>query len=162
VEFGTRVQFPPLERAIRGTPDTELPIRQDGRHSLRAVRPEMKPGRGVSLPKKPRALPMLPSKSDAPFERFTDKTETRTQLGPISDSAALWIARMAALECLVPSASTRPFISLSCSRDDDRLKGSASVSCSQRGDEAVYPSVLFSRRRSFEGQRSGVLFPARR
>jgi hypothetical protein len=72
VEFGTRVQFPPPERAIRGTQDTELPIREDGRHSLRAVRPEMKPGRGVSLPNKPRALAMLPSKSDAPFERFTD------------------------------------------------------------------------------------------
>jgi hypothetical protein len=36
------------------------------------------------------------------------------------------------------------------------------VSCSERFDETVYLSVLFSRRRSFEGQRSGVLFPARR
>jgi len=45
---------------------------------------------------------------------------------------------MAALRCLVPSASMRPFISLSCSRDDDRLKGSASVSCSERVDETGY------------------------
>jgi hypothetical protein len=37
------------------------------------------------------------------------------------------------------------------------LKGSAAVSCSQRVDETVYLSVLFSRRRSFEGQRSGVV-----
>ena len=33
------VQFPPPERAIRGTPDTDLPIREDGRHILRAMRP---------------------------------------------------------------------------------------------------------------------------
>jgi hypothetical protein len=32
----------------------------------------------------------------------------------------------------------RPFISLFCSRDDDRLKGSASVSCSQSVDETGY------------------------
>ena len=44
----------------------------------------------------------------------------------------------------------------------DRLMSSARGSCSQRVDETVYLSVLFSRRRSFEGQRSGFLFPARR
>jgi len=32
----------------------------------------------------------------------------------------------------------RPFISLSCSRDDDHLNGSAPVSYSQRVDETVY------------------------
>ena len=46
--------------------------------------------------------------------------------------------------------------------DLDHAKGSAPLSCSERVDETVYLFVLFSRRRSFEGQRSGVLFPARR
>ena len=44
-------------------------------------------------------------------------------------------------------ASMRPFISLSCSREDDRLVGSARGSFSQRVDETVCLSVLFSRRR---------------
>jgi hypothetical protein len=43
----------------------------------------------------------------------------------------------------------------------DHANGSAPVSCSQRVDETVYLFVLFSRRRSFEGQRFCVLFPAR-
>jgi hypothetical protein len=47
----------------------------------------------------------------------------------------------------------RPFISRSCSREDDRLTGSAPGSCSQRVDETVYLSVLFSRRRPFDGPR---------
>ena len=51
------------------------------------------------------------------------------------------------LRCLFPSASMRPIISLSCSREDDLLKGSAARSCSQRVDETVCFSVLFSRRR---------------
>jgi hypothetical protein len=59
------------------------------------------------------------------------------QLGPICDSAALWITPRAALRCLVPSASMRPFSSLSCSREDDHLIGSAPVFCSQRVDETV-------------------------
>ena len=35
----------------------------------------------------------------------------------------------------------------------DRLSGSAVASCSQRGDETVCLSVLFSRRQSFRGRR---------
>ena len=41
----------------------------------------------------------------------------------------------------------RPFISLSCSREDDRLASSARGSCFRRVDETVCLSVLFSRRR---------------
>ncbi len=51
------------------------------------------------------------------------------RLGPISDPAALLIVWMAALGVLVVSTSMRPFISLSCSREHDRLKGGASVLC---------------------------------
>jgi hypothetical protein len=47
----------------------------------------------------------------------------RTALvGPISDPAALSIVWKAALGVLVPSTSMRPFISLSCSREHDRLR----------------------------------------
>ena len=42
----------------------------------------------------------------------------------------------------------------------DQLMVSAPVSCSRRVDEIVCVSVLFSRRRSFEGQRSGGLVPS--
>ena len=38
----------------------------------------------------------------------------------------------------------RAFFSLCCSREDDCLKGSAPGSCSQRADESVFLSVLFS------------------
>jgi hypothetical protein len=48
-------------------------------------------------------------------------------MGPISDPAALSIVWRAALGVLVASTSMRPFISLSCSREHDRLKGGASV-----------------------------------
>ena len=44
----------------------------------------------------------------------------------------------------------------------NHLVSSARGSCSPPVDETVYFSVLFSRRRSFDGQRSGFLFPARR
>ena len=50
-------------------------------------------------------------------------------VGPISDPAALSIVWRAALGVLVASTSMRPFISLSCSREHDRLKGGASVLC---------------------------------
>ena len=42
-------------------------------------------------------------------------------MGPISDPAALSIVWRAALGVLVPSTSMRPFISLSCSREHDRV-----------------------------------------
>ena len=77
--------------------------------------------------------------------------KTNGAVGPISDSAALWITCRAALPCLLRSAWMRPFISRSCSREDDHLMGSARVSCSQGVDETVYLSVLFSRRRSLMG-----------
>jgi hypothetical protein len=37
----------------------------------------------------------------------------------------------------------RPFISLSCSREDDRLVSSARGSFCRRVDETIYLSVLF-------------------
>ena len=83
-------------------------------------------------------------------------------LGLIFEPAAFLIVRRAALRDLVPGAPLRAFFSQSCSREDDCLKGGAPGSCSQRADESVFLSVLFSRRRLFEGQRSGFLFPARR
>jgi hypothetical protein len=65
----------------------------------------------------------------------------------IISTAALWL--------LVPSAAMRPFVSSFGSRADDHLNGSARGSCSPRGDETVYLSVLFSGRRSF-GRQSGT------
>src|SRR4051812_28450797 len=56
----------------------------------------------------------------------------------------------------------RPFISSFCSREDDHRKDSAPVSCSQRSDETVYLSVLFSRRRSTGRQASGSSFESAR
>jgi hypothetical protein len=54
-------------------------------------------------------------------ERYNEKLD--------GDPAALSIVWRAALGVLVPSTSMRPFISLSCSREHDRLKGGASVLC---------------------------------
>jgi hypothetical protein len=53
-------------------------------------------------------------------------------VGPIPDPAALSIVWRAAIRVLVRGASMRPFVSLSCSREDNRFKGSAPGSCSQR------------------------------
>ena len=50
-------------------------------------------------------------------------------MGPISDPTAHSIVWRAALGVLVPSTSMRPSISLSCSRERDRLKSGASVPC---------------------------------
>jgi hypothetical protein len=71
-----------------------------------------------------------------------------TTVGPISDSAAFSIKRTAAPRRLFPKASMRPSSSSSCSLDDDRLKGSASVSCSLRVATlaTVYSDVLFESR----------------
>jgi hypothetical protein len=49
----------------------------------------------------------------------------------------------------------RPFVSPSGSREDDHLKGSARVSCSQRVDETVDLSIWFSSRRS-TGRQAGT------
>jgi hypothetical protein len=51
------------------------------------------------------------------------------KVGENPDPAALSIVWRAALGVLVPCTSMRPFISLSCSREHDRLKGGASVLC---------------------------------
>jgi hypothetical protein len=68
-------------------------------------------------------------------------------LGPISDSAALSIVWCAALRVLVPSPSMRPFISLPCSREGDRLVSSARGPCFRRAEETVCLSVWFLRGR---------------
>ena len=48
---------------------------------------------------------------------------------------------------LFPARRMRLFVSPSCSREDVQLASSAQGSCSQRVDETVCLSVLFSRRR---------------
>ena len=45
---------------------------------------------------------------------------------------------------LVPGSLTRPFISLSCSREGDRLLGGVRGPCSRRTYETVCLSVLFA------------------
>jgi Subtilase family len=52
-----------------------------------------------------------------------------SNVAPISDPAALSIVWRAALGVLVASTSMRPFISLSCSQENDCLKGGAAVLC---------------------------------
>jgi hypothetical protein len=61
------------------------------------------------------------------MEVTPDEYEQIQKVGPISDPAALSIVWRAALEVHVASKSMRPFISLSYSREHDRLNGGASV-----------------------------------
>ena len=71
---------------------------------------------------------MIPTRAGDRCFRFSGIVIT-PPVGPISDPAALSIVWRAALGVLVASTSMRPFISLSCSREHDRLKGGAAVLC---------------------------------